>query len=529
MPVINLSSSTIGQTLTAHTTAWLSASQTIFDPFGSALSNVDNTDDWNIDLTIDGTVVGGNHGISLLAINGSGNGVNEVLIGEDGTVRGLGDLSYGVYLRGNASALVNHGEISGPRGVLFASSDDAHMSNTGLIEAFITPTNTTIGVTFTSSDDVRFYNSGRVEVTGAGTGVWLDNSNNALVMNSGTIQAERGIHIDNSSGAEIVNTGEILSDGVAIEGSINGDRVVNSGLLVGTVSLGAGDDTYDGRGGGQVVDGVVFGGIGADTYYLDDASTLIIESVSADADTVIVSADYELPDFVERLYLRGSGDFNGTGTVGDNEIFGNDGANVLQGLAGEDLLRGAGGDDILSGGGNKDTVHGDDGNDEIRLGGGGDRGYGGEGDDLLSGHSGKDTLWGDAGDDTLRGGGDNDRLLGGDGADLLKGGAGNDTLLGGAGADRFVFGAASDSTDLDFDRIGDFNRGKDLIDLRDLVEGQFTLNLLGSFAGGGEASIRTVETGGDTRINIDVDGDGVRDMRSDVQGVTGMSATDFLL
>ena len=43
------------------------------------------------------------------------------------------------------------------------------------------------------------------------------------------------------------------------------------------------------------------------------------------------------------------------------------------------------------------------------------------------------------------------------------------------------------------------------------------------------ASIRTVETGGDTRINIDVDGDGSRDMRIDVQGVTGMDGTDFLL
>ena len=66
------------------------------------------------------------------------------------------------------------------------------------------------------------------------------------------------------------------------------------------------------------------------------------------------------------------------------------------------------------------------------------------------------------------------------------------------------------------------------VDLEDLVPGQLNANLLsGSFTGTGP-EVRTVEVGGDTRVRIDVDGDGTEDMRIVVQGVTGLTEDDFV-
>lgn len=82
------------------------------------------------------------------------------------------------------------------------------------------------------------------------------------------------------------------------------------------------------------------------------------------------------------------------------------------------------------------------------------------GDDSLSGTHNADILKGGRGDDILVGNGGDDLLKGARGKDTLYGGAGNDTLKGGYGADRFVF----DLSDGGFDRITDFEPGKDQLD-----------------------------------------------------------------
>jgi Ca2+-binding RTX toxin-like protein len=82
-------------------------------------------------------------------------------------------------------------------------------------------------------------------------------------------------------------------------------------------------------------------------------------------------------------------------------------------------------------------------------------------DDSLSGHMGRDSLAGADGHDLLRGGGQADVLTGGAGDDTLIGCRGNDLLSGGGGHDQFVFAAGSGT-----DRIADFDRHHDLLDLR---------------------------------------------------------------
>jgi Ca2+-binding RTX toxin-like protein len=73
------------------------------------------------------------------------------------------------------------------------------------------------------------------------------------------------------------------------------------------------------------------------------------------------------------------------------------------------------------------------------------------------------TQTGTAGRDQITGGSGSDRISGGAGDDILVDGAGSDTLTGGSGADIFVLTADGQP-----DRITDFERGIDRLDLADL-------------------------------------------------------------
>lgn len=204
-------------------------------------------------------------------------------------------------------------------------------------------------------------------------------------------------------------------------------------------------------------------------------------------------------------------------------------ADVLFGSRLDDDLAGAGGADILLGGRGHDDLYGGSGNDDLVGGGGSDWAYGGNGSDLLEGEAGADRLFGDAGHDFVYGDGGNDQL---------RGGAGGDDLAGGTGADRFVFddgefGGMSRST---ADYIADFVRAEgDLIDLRpvDAVVGaggdQAFAFIGGSAFSGTAGELRAYQSGGDTFVAGDVNGDGVKDFLIYLEGAVALNASDFLL
>lgn len=147
------------------------------------------------------------------------------------------------------------------------------------------------------------------------------------------------------------------------------------------------------------------------------------------------------------------------------------------------------------------------------------------GNDVLNGGAGKDKLFGGTGADTLNGGAKDDILKGQGGSDTLVGGAGKDTLTGGAGADKFVFNAASDSVyGARGDVITDFNVGVDLIDLS-----AFGVGFISTDSFSGVAEVRVITKGSDTVVRVDVDGDGNVDMTILLEGIAGLTATDFLL
>ncbi len=157
----------------------------------------------------------------------------------------------------------------------------------------------------------------------------------------------------------------------------------------------------------------------------------------------------------------GNDDLDGT-ALGDS-FYGGAGNDELNGQAGNDLLVDTRGNNSLSGGAGNDTV----------IGGGGTlNAQGGSGNDTLIGGIGNDVLNGGAGNDTLRGDPTGSFIAGND---RLIAGSGNDVLEGGGGSDTFVF----DRTNGD-NRILDFERGVDMIDLQGFSVGQGNLRSSGS-------------------------------------------------
>lgn len=115
------------------------------------------------------------------------------------------------------------------------------------------------------------------------------------------------------------------------------------------------------------------------------------------------------------LYLEEGGD--GTGTPGDDVIWGTDGPDIIVALSGNDVICARGGDDVIIGMGGKNRLFGDRGDDLI---------MGGPGDELLDGGEGNDDLRGGRGDDEVRGGYGNDYVDGYLGSDVCDGGPGED-------------------------------------------------------------------------------------------------------
>ncbi|WP_426956943.1 M10 family metallopeptidase C-terminal domain-containing protein [Muricoccus radiodurans] len=140
-----------------------------------------------------------------------------------------------------------------------------------------------------------------------------------------------------------------------------------------------------------------------------------------------------------------------------------------------------------------------------------------------------DTLAGGDGNDTLSGLGGRDILTGGAGADTLIGGAGPDKLTGGTGADRFVWSGLTDSPRNTMDHVWDFHRAEG--DRLDFSAFHVTYVGTNGHPGDGEATLgwRVTNSGHDTQLLLDVNGDGSNDFAAIVHGVTSLGAGDFIL
>jgi Ca2+-binding RTX toxin-like protein len=331
-----------------------------------------------------------------------------------------------------------------------------------------------------------------------------------------------------------------------------------------TLTGGAGHDVLDGSMGADTM----IGGTGNDTYWVGQAGDAVTEQANQGTDTVVSSVDFTLGANVENLILQDAARI-GTGNGLNNEIFSFTGA--------ADTLYGLGGNDVLDGGNGADTMVGGTGNDRYFVENAGDvvsenanegfdtvnstRSYtlganvenlvlmdgggringignaldnqitGNAFDNFLEGGAGADILWAGRGNDVLEGMSGNDWLYGEEGSDTLVGGEGADMLISGKGSDTFEFRSTSDSAVGATDLIVDFQRGFDTIDLsmidarRDVVGNHaFTFIGGGNFTGvSGQLHFRNGFVEGD------VNGDAVADFAIEVQYLTSMSASDFVL
>ncbi len=219
---------------------------------------------------------------------------------------------------------------------------------------------------------------------------------------------------------------------------------------------------------GNASDNILTGGLGNDTYLVQNPGDRIVEAgtQSSGIDNVQAAISWTLGANLENLELLGTRKLSGRGNGLDNILTGNDADNVLDGGAGADVLIGGAGNDIYvvnhAGDAVQETQAGAAEIDSVRAWANWTLGDNLENLTLL----GVKPLHGSGNglNNNLTGNGNANSLDGGAGNDTLNGASGNDTLTGGAGSDTFAFATPLNAA-RNVDTIADFSSGSDRIQL----------------------------------------------------------------
>ena len=368
---------------------------------------------------------------------------------------------------------------------------------------------------------------------------------------SDTLTGDSGVNtLDGGSGNDILRGGlgadiliggagndSILGTGAADDDDDDDDDTVSylsdSGSVV--VDLTAGTAT-DGFGGTDSLSGIenVAGSTFSDTFTGNSANNDF--EGNGGVDTV----DYSATSLGVNVTLGGSATGSEIGTdnlSGIENILGGTGNDTITGDSGNNTLTGGAGDDIVAGGGGFDTL-------VAGSGAGNDSYDGGAGTDTVTFAS---TTMGvtvdltagtatgtETGNDTITG---VENVIGGSGDDDVTGGTGANSITGGSGSDLFRYTATTDSGigSGNRDVIADFDGSDTSEDIvLDGLSGLSSFSFLGqgAFTGGGTAvEARYVDVGSDTIIELDVDGDGTKDMEIELTGNSGenLDSGDFTL
>lgn len=319
------------------------------------------------------------------AINGTGNGLNNVLTGNsaDNLLNGGGGIDTLIGGAGNDTYVVNstteviieleNGGIDTVTASV-AYSLSAHVENLTL-----SGTNNVSG-TGNDLNNVMLGNSGNNTLNGnAGNDTLIGGAgNDTYVVDSlGDRITELAGQGTDTVQSSITWTLDDNLENLTLTGSDAIDGTGNS--LNNTITGNSGDNLLTGGGGNDRL----VGGLGNDTYRVDAGDTTV-EQVNAGIDLVLASVTWTLSANLENLVLTGTTAINGSGNGLNNIITGNDANNALTGNGGNDSLDGGNGNDSLSGGAESDTLNGGTGNDSLTGNGGADVLVGGVGDDTLS-------------------------------------------------------------------------------------------------------------------------------------------------
>lgn len=372
------------------------------------------------------------------AINGTGNALDNVIVGNDGanTLSGAGgadSMSGGngndIYVVENAGDTTT--ELAGGGTDTIQAYLDwtlaANVENLTLMGSIANG----IG---NSLDNVLTGNSAANELNGGAGNDVLNGGTGADRMIGGT--GDDTFYVDSTSDQVVEAAGEgidtVLSSvaytlGADLEnltltgsGTVNATGNAGANIIIGNT----GNNTLNGLAGADQMSG----GAGNDTYVIDDAGDIVTEGADVGVDLVQSSVSFTLGANVENLTLTGTDNINATGNGLANILTGNTGINVMTGGAGDDTyvvdhisdsvveLAGEGIDTIQSNisltlGANVENL-------TLTGSGTGLSGTGNDADNVLTGNSVANVLNGGLGNDTLNGGGGADQMTGGAGDDI---------------------------------------------------------------------------------------------------------------
>ncbi|MCZ8190805.1 MAG: calcium-binding protein, partial [Microcystis sp. LE19-338.1B] len=203
---------------------------------------------------------------------------------------------------------------------------------------------------------------------GAGNDTYtIDNINDVIIDSAGTDTVIAPFSYTLAAGLEnltLTGNGNLNGTGNSANNTIIGNNGNN--YLLGD----AGNDTLDGKAGVDTLDG----GEGNDTYTIDNVNDVIIDSAGTDtvsaSITYTLADNLENLTLTGSTAINGTGN-NGnnviTGNSGANLLSGLDGNDSLNGGNGNDTLLGGNGDDTLVGGTGNDSLTGGSGRDFFRY------------------------------------------------------------------------------------------------------------------------------------------------------------------
>ena len=470
------------------------------------------------------------------AINGTGNSLDNVLIGNNATnilIGGAGNDTYVVGIGDIVTEALNEGTDTVQANITYSLA--------GNVENLTLTGAGAINGTGNALDNILIgNNAANTLMGGTGNDTYVIGAGDTVAeaLNEGTDTVQTNITYTLAGNVE-----NLTLTGVA---AVNGTGNILDNILVGNSAANS-----------------LIGGAGNDTYVVGAGDT-VTEALNEGADTVQTDIAYTLGINIENLTLTGVAAINGTGNALDNTLVGNSAANSLIG--------GTGNDTYVVGAGDTVTEALDEGTDTVQtdisytLGSNlenlsliGDAVINATGNtlaNLLSGNAAANTLNGGAGADRMLGGLGNDLyvvdnigdtvqenvgegvdkvqstisyvlganvenlslfgskaingtgnvlgniLVGNAANNVLDGGIGADTLTGGLGSDVFVFGALGSA-----DKVTDFVAGTDKLQLLDGVAGlavgntdhvidNATLTASGGFASSAELVIASQNISG---------------------------------
>ncbi|MBS0162474.1 MAG: hypothetical protein JSR64_06570 [Nitrospira sp.] len=414
------------------------------------------------------------------AINGTGNSLNNILIGNAAANVLTGGAGNDTYVVGVGDTVVE----SAGAGTDTVKSDISWTLETNLENLVLT------GITAVN-----------------GTGNSLANTltgNSAANILSGAAGADTLIGAQGDDLYIVDNVGDKVTESVGegidtIQSSVTYTLSANveNLTLSGTSAVNGTGNGLDNLMIGNSAANKLTGGAGNDTYVVGAGDT-VIEAINAGIDTVQSSVTHTLAGNVENLTLLGTGTINGTGNTLNNILIGNNAANTLTGGAGDDTYVVGAGDTVVEAlNAGIDTVQssvtwtlGANVENLTLTGTAAINGTGNTLANVLTGNAGNNALAGGDGNDTLSGGKGNDALNGGTGNDVFQfaRGDGQDTITDASGTgDRLSFASGIDPLDLMLSQSAN--------DLRIAVYGSTDQVTIANWYAGASNQVETVQVG----------------------------------